>query len=408
MAFPPRSMADAELEVVIAACRWPRSPAHLAVVAAALARPLNWQRLTALTNRHRVPGLVYDALHRIGTDKNVLLDSGLFSLTQRAKVESLAMSAETARLQAQFEAARVPALILKGTAIGALAYGDATIKQSWDIDLLTRPETALAAKRLLSELGYTMSHPASFDEAQFETFVRFAKEATFVNAAGVPVELHWRLIDSPSSLGRADPFERPRDVDIPGGKVRTLEDHLQLAYLAYHGQSHGWSRLKSIADVNGFLFAQPAGRLMAMRESAAAIGARNFVDSAIWLCQDLLGFEPDTALLAEFRARAVLRGTLAFNRKCVSDLVGGGEIPFYSGLNLSMVATTLRNAPDWRSRWEILRTHWQHPIGLSLRKPGFVAGYSLRRFLGLMIRLPRRMIDGRTQYRAAVSRLEEN
>lgn len=78
----------------------------------------------------------------------------------------------------------------------------------------------------------------------------------------MPVEIHWRLVDNSYFFPEISALSPTRIVTIPAGAgLRTLDDNDLFAYLRVHGATHGWSRLKWLAD---------AAALMA-RDSASVL-----------------------------------------------------------------------------------------------------------------------------------------
>lgn len=402
------ALADTELRLLIAACGRPATPTLQSTIDACLAAPIRWPHLTALAARHRVAGLVHDTLFRAGVDPAVLADSGLTTLTQRGTLLALQLAREAVRLQAAFNSAGLAAIVVKGAPLGTLAYGNVGIKHCWDIDLLVQAHAVAAARRLLLELGYAMTEPAGLEDAQFERFCAFSKEAIFINAFGLAVELHWRLVDPPEMLAEADPFADCRTVAIAGGEVCTLGDRIHLAYLACHGQRHGWSRLKWIADVHGLIARQPPSTTATMIEGAARHGAGRSVAAALWLCHDLFALDVDAELLRDWRKRATMRMIRATNHRCIAAPLGGSELPIYSRTNLAILATVLAAAPTWRVRWGFFKTIWNRPVERALRPPESLARYSVRRFIQVMVGLPARVARDRALSRKAKAGPRQN
>lgn len=399
---------DRELRLVVAACRAPDDPQRGHAVEEALATPIRWPRVAALAERHRIAGLVHDALARSHVDPAILASSGLAAQARNGTVRTLALAREALRLQQLFDAHALPCLTIKGAPIGLLAYGDVAIKHCWDIDLLIPPACVAQACKLLRDSGYTMYEPVGLDDAQLLNFVAFAKEAIFIGPTGLAVELHWRLVDSAALLAGVDPFADPRDVPVGNGHLRTINDRLQLAYLACHGQSHGWSRLKWLADVNGLLVRQPVGAVSAMLDEAKGLGAGNYAASAVWLCHALFGLAVDDVLIRQWRRRRSMRFALAVNHRCIAGPVGGSDLTYYSVSNLALIAANLATADSWRVRSGIAKTLWDRPVERARGTPGLTLGYSLRRLARLIVMLPNRIARDRARHRQAVSRFQQD
>lgn len=408
MVYRARPVADAELALLLAACRRPETPAEIAAFSAAASAKINWRRLVALVKRHRIAGLAYDACYRAGVDDVVLQRCGLRDIAREVASRSLRSAVETVQLQAQFDAARLPAIILKGAPLGILAYGTVSIKEQWDIDLLTTPESVLAARRLLLDLGYAQLEPAGLDEAQFLNFTRLTKEAIFVRPGAQSVELHWRLVDGGESLRGAVPFADCRTVPLAGGQVRTLGDRLQLPYLACHGQGHGWSRLKWIADVNGYLVRHTDGRFDEMIEDARSLAAHRSVEAAILLCHDLFSLKLDDALLQRIRTKPAIQTLHWINRQCIAQPAGGGDLPMYSLVTMMLILSKLIIKPNWRGLNGVMGTYWIKPADLARGRQGRRLGYNLTRLMGLLVRLPYRIVRDRIKFRRAMLSVERD
>ncbi|MBX9860798.1 MAG: nucleotidyltransferase family protein [Sphingomonas sp.] len=401
MAYRARPVADAELALLLAACRRPETPAEIAAFSAAASASINWRRLVALAKRHRIAGLAYDACYRAGVDEVVLQRCGLRDIAKEVASRSLRSAIETVQLQAQFDAAQLPAIILKGAPLGILAYGTVSIKEQSDIDLLTTPEAVLAARRLLLDLGYTPRDPGGLDERQFLNFTQLTKEATFVGSGGQAIELHWRLLDCEGSLRGADPFADCRTVPLAGGQVRTLSDRLHLPYLACHGQGHGWSRLKWIADVNGYVLRHTDGKFDEMIENARSLAAHRPTEAAILLCHDLLSMNVDSAIVQRIRRNSANRTLHWINWRCIVQPAGGCDLPMYSLITIMLILSTLIVMPNRHGLNSVIATYWTKPTELIQSKEGSGFVYNLARLMGLIVRLPYRIVHDRIKFRKA-------
>lgn len=399
--------ADPEFSLLLATCRPPTALDRTDAIKHALAAPINWQRLAKLVRRHRVAGLVADGLHRAAVDPGVLAASGLAAQAAAAATKSLRLTAESARLQAHFDQLGLPALILKGAPLGVFAFGQPAIKEFWDIDLLVPRGCVIAARRALFGLGYQQHEPAALDDQQFDRFADFSKEAIFVDAAGHAVELHWRLTDMPSSLAGIDPFATSCLVDVGGRQMRTLAGPLQLAYLALHGQNHGWSRVKWIAEFHGFSITREPVELIDMVRRATDLGASRQVNAALLLAHDLFGDDAVQRGTPLPRRNLSMRVVLAANRRAIAAPIGGSDVPFYSLTALGIAVGKMLTAHDWRSRAEILGHSWNRPVERALDHHGSALRYSLRRLVGILVRLPRRLFDDAVGYRRARAQIED-
>ena len=185
-----------EFRIVAACCRWPRGPARDAAVREAAGGALDWPRVERVARRHRVFALVHDGLVDAGVAVPEATARCLADEARRGRMTALAMAREAVLLQDAFDVAGCPVLFVKGASLAALAYGDIGLKQAWDIDLLTTPESAAHGRAILERNGYELVEPASLDGRRLELFMELAKECVLVHPGKrIAVELHWRLVE---------------------------------------------------------------------------------------------------------------------------------------------------------------------------------------------------------------------
>jgi len=389
--FPP------ELTLVAACCRWPRSAQRDAAVRAAAAVPLDWKRLERTIARHRVVALVQDGLRSAGVALPAPLDARLTQQARTLAFKGLIMARETVRLQQAFDAAGIPALFVKGAVLAIQSYRDLGLKQSKDIDLLTVPEQVTAARDLLRALGYHMSYPHQADDDRtFAMVVDLYKECEFLNPAlgGVAVELHWRLADNRYLIPHVSAASPTQEVALAGVKVRTLHDEALFAYLCTHGASHGWERLKWLADAGAFLAGRSAEEVAHLHRAATALGAGRTSGVALLLLHRLLGQQLTPALLADLTRSRITTRLADTAMQCLAHGGGHTEITIYSSARLRIMIASLflMEGADYARAQAAL--FWVYPPDrLSTPLPpalGFL--YHLWRIPGALMRFTRRKV----------------
>jgi hypothetical protein len=181
----------------------------------------------------------------------------------------------------------VPALPFKGPVLGMLAHASATIRPSWDIDVLVhRPDMdrALAALRRLGyRLGESLSPrvlAAHYDDNG--EVVLFAEGRTPVepHCAFSPKAMDMNL-DMDGLWSRASPLE------LAGRVVLTLSPEDTLLITCLHGCKGKWCRLLWVADVAAFVQRHPALDWTALMERAEEAGVRRMLLLGLALAQDL-------------------------------------------------------------------------------------------------------------------------
>lgn len=109
--------------------------------------------------------------------------------TQHGRHRATLVEQIAQRLAGDVERAGVPVVMLKGPHLAERLHGDASMRDSTDIDLLVRPEDFHAATRTLTCSGYHLRCRAAWERGLplFETSLRPPQ------AWMPPIDLHWRL-----------------------------------------------------------------------------------------------------------------------------------------------------------------------------------------------------------------------
>jgi hypothetical protein len=349
-----------EFRLVAACCRFPQNQAAKEAVNAAVAGISSWQQFEALVARHRVTGLANHAL----ADQQAVPREVSARLARRARESAafdLVLAAETAALQQRFDEAGLPALFVKGATVGVLAYGTVSIKESWDIDLLTTPESVEPALKIMEGAGYQLIFPTIGSDASGPRFLRFFHEVVLRNPRGVPVELHWRLSAKSHDLPGLDARAAHQVVDVVGRPVKTLCDEFLISYLIAHGQQHGWSRLKWLADLNALLSQRNAEEIQSVWDQAQALGLANSASAALMLCGRLFDLQlPAKIAEVQGRRRSVDR-LVRVDLACMAHVRGGSELSEVSPTHVALVLSRIRSAAGWRNLAGELAVIWTQP-----------------------------------------------
>ncbi len=166
------------------------------------------------------------------------------------------------RLTDTFDRAGIPFLPFKGPVLAREVYGDTTLRQYKDLDILVAPGHLPEAVAQLREEGYRERHPArALTPAQLRALPRWFRNTQLSmvhQEARVEVELHWTLFPRLRFPAAAELAEAPTEVTLGSRTVRTLRPEALFLYLCAHGSKHGWMRVSWVADVAAFLRSERA------------------------------------------------------------------------------------------------------------------------------------------------------
>jgi hypothetical protein len=321
----PRAAGDdlsREFLLTAVCCRWPPSESRNADIRAAATVVTDWGYFLRLVKRHRVVGLVHNALLSARVEVPSAIGRELASGTRHIALQNLVLAAETIRLQRAFDAALIPVMVLKGTPLAQLAYGSLDSKHAMDIDLLVPPDRAEPALQLLEREGYALSSSMeNLSDKNRRAVVRYGREVAFLhNGKNFLVELKWRVAKNPLLLEGVDAYSSTQSVFICDGvSIRTLAEEDLFAYLCVHGAYHAWSRLKWLADVNALIAANDCEIVRLYRHSQAK-GAGSCAGQALLLCYRLFNLRLPSSLADEIQRNKRLRQLEAIALKAMTNL----------------------------------------------------------------------------------------
>jgi hypothetical protein len=161
-----------------------------------LQEDLDWEYVLKAASLHCIMPLLYRHLSVLGT--GIVPPAVLERLKndyQANAQRNLILSGDLHRLLRLLKANDIPVVPLKGPVLAATVYGDVSLRQFGDLDVLLRKRDIARAKELLISHGY---RPAmEMTAAQESATLRHHCEYLLVSDNGrVIVELHWRIIPS--------------------------------------------------------------------------------------------------------------------------------------------------------------------------------------------------------------------
>jgi hypothetical protein len=216
---------------------------------------INWDYLFATAQAHGLLPLLHK--HLTGLAPTHFLS--------RLKRESVANSqnvlhliAKQLRVYKLFKENGIPVALFKGPLLAQMAYGEISLRQAGDIDVLINRRHFEQARALLESLGYEMSPrltPAQLaSQLSNHCELQFMRDEWFT-----VVDLHWDL--APRSfvfkLHAEEVISRLQSVSLAGTTVETFGAEDLVLYLSMHGAKHLWRRLEWIVSLAEVLRATP-------------------------------------------------------------------------------------------------------------------------------------------------------
>ena len=183
-----------------------------------------------------------------------------------------------------FEDASLRLLVFKGPTLATDAYGDLSLRECGDLDLLIHPDDFPQVKDLLTSHGFTCLWDQVASDRKRQLFAcEFQRD-------GIELDVHWDLapgwhnysVDFGHLWGSGQPFSPNCQL------ARKLQPEDAMEVLCMHGTRHWWERLRWICDIAELV---NSGIIRDWdRVEATAIEARchRSVWLGLWLASDLL------------------------------------------------------------------------------------------------------------------------
>ncbi len=212
--------------------------------------PLDWEYVLNLAQYHGVGPLLYRNLSTLCSD--LVPAESLTQLRQRTQAGALLnrlLVQELVVLCDAFVAQGVPVMPIKGATLASSVYGDLTLRDFSDMDLLIPKGSIAEAHAILLARGYERKDPSSdpgerdHEDGPYHVFIK--KRTLF------RVDLQWVMAGEHFAfqLDRPEFWQRRTAVPLANKTVQGLTPEDLLIVLCVHGSKHAWDSLKWVCDV---------------------------------------------------------------------------------------------------------------------------------------------------------------
>jgi hypothetical protein len=212
-------------------------------------------------------------------------------------VRALGQVAELSRIAGACAGAGVDLIPLKGVALSQELYGDPTVRNSGDLDILVRADDVAACHELLAALGYR--HALAFHGLgvrQQRHILDSLHHHEYVNdKTGLHLELHWRsFLWTEEQVAPLWAASSPADEF--GVPIRKLSHADTILFLADHGARHNWLNLKWLSDLAMLLENLPADEWQTLYDRAACFDLRRVLQQTALLLERFYGIVPPAGI----------------------------------------------------------------------------------------------------------------
>ena len=251
----------------------------------------DWEYLLAAASYHGLVPLLHKHVHASGADLvpvNALSRLRQHSLANTQNI--LHLLSKQLEVQRLLHESGAPVAVIKGSVLSQMAYGEISLRQAGDIDLLIQPQDFARVRVLLESLGYEMT--PRLTATQLDAHLKHHCEIQFVRDDWFTVvDLHWAL--APKSfvfdLETEAVMSRLQTVVVAGAEIQTLTTEDLILYLSMHGAKHLWRALEWISSLGELIRATEAVDWDVVVERAVQAHATRMLGLALRLVERVSG-----------------------------------------------------------------------------------------------------------------------
>jgi hypothetical protein len=212
---------------------------------------LDWPAVLMTALDHGVMPLLYKNFPILGPEAApASFLSDLRALYLANTYRNLSMTRELLNVLAMLESVGVPVVAYKGPVLAVVAYGDTSLRQFSDLDLLVSRLDVGKVKVLLKSEGWVASYTLTPRQERAH-LARTCELGFDLPDPRVCLDVHWRFaadyLGGGPDAGLA--LARRRRVNMGNASAPSLDPEDMLLVLCVNGTFHLWSRLRMVCDV---------------------------------------------------------------------------------------------------------------------------------------------------------------
>jgi hypothetical protein len=292
---------------------------------------------------------------------------------------NLLLSRRLTEASAALEGTGIRVLAFKGPTLAILGYGDLSLRQFNDIDLLISPADFQRGLETLHQLGYEFGFRIT--PSQQIQYARAMGQVALRDAQGTLLELHTKLTDRSYHFPLVFDalWSQRQGVVLHDHTLNTLGNEDLLLYAAAHGTKHAWPCLGWVLDLAQLVTRNHNIEWQRLLQRATAMRCRRILLLSLELAREALGLEVPAPLAQACRADRVALRLAAERTRRLFEAHGSESglrlAPFHlrsrdrlsDGVSFLWATIFTAHLSDWQSinlpsGWEFL-----YPIARPLR-----------------------------------------
>jgi hypothetical protein len=279
-----------EIALLLSCSRAKIDPKHADRIKELCQNNIDWNYLLSLAGRHGLRPLLF---HRLNSICSEAVPGPILSSLKNYFNANLGynrfLTGELLRLLNLFENHGIPAVPFKGPVLASSGYGDLSLREFSDLDILIHKKDFMKVKNLLLSREYISVDRLS--PAQDEAFIRSLYDYHFKHKkTGVNIDIHWGFVPKEfSSIVNTDRLWSSIEVVRLGGReIPTLSPEDLLSILCIHGYKHCWEALEWICDIAGLIQTDQKMDWKGVLDKAGRVDSQRAFSLGLYLAKKLL------------------------------------------------------------------------------------------------------------------------
>jgi hypothetical protein len=290
--FELDQLAPPEMELLLACARAHLNPAAAGEILSAAGQPLDWFKAIDLASVHRLSPVLISQVQQHATAR--VPEIIRLEFVERFRIHTirnLELTRELLEILSLLDGSNVDALAFKGPVLSQQLYGDLSVREFLDLDILVVPTQGSTVIELLAAKGFEPRFVLT--RRQFAQFQRSRSDMELYHKAKtLSVDVHWGLL-SPgytfSPIGQMA-WENTQSVSIAGRSVKTFSPETQLLFSCLHQAKHNWSRLGRLMDLGALIQQSFAMDWQQIQKRSGSFGTARMIRVSLRLVQRLFAF----------------------------------------------------------------------------------------------------------------------
>ena len=264
---------------------------------------IDWDFLIETAHLHRVLPLIYRTFADSYTNhvpKRAMerLRKAFYANAKR----NLFLTAELFQVLMAFEQHKIPVIPYKGPILSAALYGEVSLREFSDLDVIVPKNRVEEATELLIDRGYRLKSAVDGGEP-FGLTERKKDLVLFHDDSGITLELHWGITieKDPLQVNPEILWENLKTVSVGGKGVRIHAPEDLLIILCIHGGKHRWEHLGWLCDVAEIIRRYPLDWAKLI-DRASILGGRRILLLGLLLAHNALDAELPNSIVGQIEA----------------------------------------------------------------------------------------------------------